>query len=201
MIVKMIQNLCRNVMWTGHSPFLYVDGPSSQTDPLGPVVVDISEADVWKVPRSKCWEWSLHRILEHDTWNKQQILSGETAWSRRSYRSNALCETNLEVLLLLVAIFVDAEDDDDDDDDDDDASGGCDDHSEGDSSDTIWNYHSPRPEKSSWRVLYKAPTAITEYIYLSLPACMCVWIYRLTSITIKLLCHFIISPRQPQRLS
>ena len=37
------------------------------------------------------------------------------------------------------------------------------------------NYHSPRPEKSSWRVLYKAPTAITEYIYISLSLRVCVF--------------------------
>ena len=34
-------------------------------------------------------------------------------------------------------------DDDDDDEDEHDASGGCDDHSEGDSSDTIWKLPQP----------------------------------------------------------
>ena len=195
-------------MWTGHSPFLYVDGPSSQTDPVG---VEISEADVWKVPRSKCWEWSLHRILERDTWNKQQILSGETAWmqvipvkclvwnepwglvvvsrhlcccwrwwlllwplSHFHYHIIILSCYHIVILMmmvmmmmmsmmLVVVVMITAR---------------------AIAAIPFENYHSPRPEKSSWRVLYKAPTAITEYIYIYLSLSLRVCVFESTDYNI-----------------
>ena len=99
----------------------------------------------------------------------------------------------------------DGDDDDDDDDDEDehDASGGCDDHSEGDSSDTIWKL----PQPAAWKILMEGSLQGTHryyriYIYLSLSLCVYVCLNQptITSITIKLLCHFT-SPRQPQRIS
>ena len=79
----------------------------------------------------------------------------------------------------------DDDDDDDDDEDEHDASGGCDDHSEGDSSDTIWKL----PQPAAWKILMEGSLQGTHryyriYIYISLSLSLRVCVFESTDYNI-----------------